>query len=130
MVKIRLTRLGRHKLPYFRIVAIDSRSRRDGDYIKLLGTYEPFEGKVELLEQEILYFLNQGAQPSDTVRSMLKDKGIWKKFTDAKLKTKIENKKNKPNKKVSVSKKVNSAPAKQVAKKPITNKKSAKPNKK
>lgn len=98
MVKIRLTRLGRHKLPYFRIVAIDSKSRRDGSYIKLLGTYEPFEGKVEILEEEVLHFLHQGAQPSDTVRSILKEKGIWKKFADAKLKSKMEKNKNKPKK--------------------------------
>ncbi|MBD5446021.1 MAG: 30S ribosomal protein S16 [Mycoplasma sp.] len=98
MVKIRLTRLGRHKLPYFRIVAIDSKSRRDGSYIKLLGTYEPFEGKVEILEEEVLHFLSQGAQPSDTVRSILKEKGIWKKFADAKLKSKMEKNKEKPKK--------------------------------
>lgn len=104
MVKIRLTRLGRHKLPYFRIVAIDSKSRRDGSYIKLLGTYEPFEGKVEILEEEILHFLNQGAQPSDTVRSILKERGVWKKFTDAKLKSKIEKNKEKPKKATSINK--------------------------
>lgn len=123
MVKIRLTRLGRHKLPYYRIVAVDSRVRRDGKYIKLLGTYEPFEGKVEISEADVLYFLNQGAQPSDTVRSILKSKGIWKKFADSK----VEASKNKPKKeskpkKAKVEAKANKSAAKKPAAKPVSKK--------
>ncbi|MDE5767348.1 MAG: 30S ribosomal protein S16 [Malacoplasma sp.] len=98
MVKIRLTRLGRHKLPYFRMIAIDSRSRRDGAYIKQVGTYEPLSGKVSINEDDVLLLLNQGAQPTDTVKNFLKQKGIWKKFMESKL----NNKKNqsKPEKKI------------------------------
>ncbi len=90
MVKIRLTRLGRHKQPYYRIVAVDSRVRRDGAYIALLGTYEPFEGKVSINKEETMKWLNNGAQPSQTVLSMLKDEGIWKEFKAAKIAPKKE----------------------------------------
>ena len=48
LVKIRLTRLGKHKNPFYRIVAVDSRRKRDGSYLALVGTYEPFSGKVIL----------------------------------------------------------------------------------
>lgn len=96
MVKIRLTRFGRHKLPYYRIVAIDSRSRRDGSYIELLGHYEPISGKIDLKEEIIINWLSKGAQPSETVLSMLKKFGIWKKYQDIKKesrKTKTKSKK-------------------------------------
>ncbi|MCF0217558.1 MAG: 30S ribosomal protein S16 [Malacoplasma sp.] len=102
MVKIRLTRLGKHKVPFYRIVAIDSRSRRDGAYINQVGTYEPFKGEVKINENDVLVLLNQGAQPTDTVRSLLKKQGIWKKFMEAKLankKANAVNKKEKPAKK-------------------------------
>lgn len=111
MVKIRLTRLGRHKLPYFRMIAIDSRSRRDGAYIKQVGTYEPLSGKVIINEEDVLLLLNQGAQPTDTVKNFLKQKGIWKKFMDSKL----NNKKNKP--------KVEKKPAKKAVSKSTTSSK-------
>lgn len=86
MVKIRLTRFGRTHLPFYRIVAMDSRTKRDGAYIEILGTYEPFDGKVVLKEELILKWLNNGAQPSDTVRSILSKNGIWKKYKDSKIK--------------------------------------------
>ena len=89
MVKIRLTRLGRHKLPFFRIVVVDSRSRRDGAYIEQVGTYEPFEGVAKINQEIALNWLNMGAQPSETVKSILKKEGVWEKF----MKSKIENKK-------------------------------------
>jgi len=80
MVKIRLTKLGRHKLPAYRIIAIDQRKRRDGKYLVLLGTYEPSTGKVAIDEEATLKLLANGAQPVDTVLSILKEKGIWAKF--------------------------------------------------
>lgn len=93
MVKIRLTRFGRTHLPFYRIVAVDSRVRRDGAYIEILGTYEPFDGVVNLKEESILKWLNNGAQPSDTVRNILSKNGIWKKFKDSKTpKSKKNNK--------------------------------------
>lgn len=103
MVKIRMTRLGRNKLPFYRIVAVDSRVKRDGGYIELLGTYEPFKGVVNINEERTLSFLHNGAQPSDTVKSFLKEKGIWKKYSDAKIDAKKS--KAKTNKKIKVSNK-------------------------
>ena len=91
MVKIRLTKLGRHKLPAYRVVAIDSRKRRDGAYLHLLGTYEPATGKAKLNEELTLKLLSQGAQPCDTVLSILKKQGIYAKF----LATKKSGKKSK-----------------------------------
>ena len=69
-----------------RIVAADSRSPRDGRFIELLGTYNPCtnQAQVNLKEEEILKWLNNGAQPSDTVRNLLSKQGIMKKFADSK----------------------------------------------
>ena len=86
MVKIRLTKLGRHKLPAYRVIAIDQRKRRDGEYLALLGTYEPSTGKAKLDEQAILKLLQQGAQPVETVLALLKKNGIWAKFLATKKK--------------------------------------------
>ena len=88
MVKIRLTRTGRKLDPSYRIVIADSRSPRDGRYIELVGFYDPNmkENGVKLDEEKILNWLNNGATPSDTVKSLLSKLGIWKKFTDSKSK--------------------------------------------
>lgn len=88
MVKIRLTRLGKHKKPFFRIIAIDQRKRRDGAYLELFGTYDPISKKVTINEKTILEFLNKGAQPSQTVLNILKKHGIWVKFKSTKIKMK------------------------------------------
>ena len=84
MLKIRLTRMGRHKSPFYRIVAIDSKTRRDGKYIQLLGTYAPLDGKIELKNDEIMHHLKNGAQPSETVKNIFKKQGIWKSFMESK----------------------------------------------
>ncbi len=72
-VKIRLTRMGSKKKPFYRIVALDSRTRRDGRPLEFLGYYNPMTEPVEvkLDNERIAYWLEQGAQPSDTVRSLL-----------------------------------------------------------
>lgn len=77
-VKLRLRRMGRKKLPVFAVVAADSRSPRDGRYIEDLGRYLPLRepSTVELKEERILYWLSQGAQPSDTVRNLLSREGV------------------------------------------------------
>jgi len=87
-VKIRLKRMGAKKKPYYRIVAADSRMPRDGRFIEQLGTYDPTKNPaaVTLKEEEILKWLNNGAQPSDTVRSLLSQAGIMKKFAESKVK--------------------------------------------
>ena len=81
-VKLRLTRMGAKKKPFYRIVASDSRSPRDGKYLELIGTYNPLpsEKEVKIKEEVALKWLRQGAIPSDTVRNLLSDAGIMKKF--------------------------------------------------
>lgn len=77
-VKIRLKRIGRHKLAVYRIVVADSRSPRDGRFIETLGTYDPSnaETKVTINKELALKWLNNGAQPTDTVRSLLSKAGV------------------------------------------------------
>ena len=86
-VKIRLKRLGAKKSPFYRIVVADSRSPRDGRSIETIATYnavkDPAEVKID--EELALKWLGNGAQPSDTVRSLLSKEGIMKKFHDSKL---------------------------------------------
>lgn len=85
-VKLRLLRMGAKKAPFYRIVAADSRAPRDGRFIELLGTYDPRTNpaKVTIKEEEVLKWLNNGAQLSDTVRNLLSKEGIIKKFADSK----------------------------------------------
>jgi small subunit ribosomal protein S16 len=72
MVKIRLFRTGAKKLPFYRIVAIDSRSKRQGRFLENLGTYDPREGAVELREEALNRWREKGAELSETVRSLLR----------------------------------------------------------
>lgn len=73
-VKIRLTRMGSKKRPFYRIVAINSETRRDGRALDFLGYYNPMVNPVEIkLDNEKLNsWLEQGAQPSDTIKSLLR----------------------------------------------------------
>lgn len=79
-VKLRLKRFGRRHRPFYRLNAMDSRSPRDSEAIEQLGFYDPLEADeakaVRLNEQRIRYWLSVGAQPSDTVRSLLRKAGI------------------------------------------------------
>lgn len=86
-VKIRLKRMGSKKRPFYRIVVADSRSPRDGRFIEKVGTYNPLvePAQVELEEESIMNWLNNGAQPSDTVRTLLSQAGIMKKYHEAKF---------------------------------------------
>ena len=74
MVKIRLRRMGAKKAPYYRIVVADSRSPRDGRFIEEIGTYDPMaEGsKLKVDMERAKYWIANGAQPTDTVRGLLK----------------------------------------------------------
>ena len=78
MVKIRLRRMGAKKNPYYRIVVADSRSPRDGRFIEELGTYDPLADpaviKVDLEKAQA--WIKNGAQPTDTVRGLLKKAGL------------------------------------------------------
>ncbi len=83
-VRIRLTRLGSRHKPAYRIVASDSRRPRDGQYIELIGTYNPTANEVKVNEEVALKWLNQGALPTDTVRNIFSQKGIMTKFAESK----------------------------------------------
>ncbi len=86
-VKIRLTRMGAKRRPFYRIVATDSHRKRDGEYIELIGTYEPInDSKVNIDEELALKWLNRGAIPTDTVKNLFSKNGIMKKFADSKVK--------------------------------------------
>ena len=86
-VKLRLMRMGAKKKPTYRIVATDSHRKRDGEYIELIGTYEPInDSKVNIDEELALKWLNRGAIPTDTVKNLFSKNGIMKKFADSKVK--------------------------------------------
>ncbi len=86
MVKLRLKRMGKKGAPFYRIVAADSRSPRDGRFIEQIGTYNPSkaENKVTLDKELIKKWLSNGAQPTDTVRSILSHEGVLKEMHEAK----------------------------------------------
>ncbi|CAM3144145.1 30S ribosomal protein S16 [Streptobacillus ratti] len=86
MLKLRLTRLGRKKAPFYRIAAMEALGKRDGKAVAYVGTYNPLvsENQVNLKEEEILRFLSNGAQPTETVKSILTKAGIWEKFEASK----------------------------------------------
>ena len=74
MVKFRLRRMGAKKAPYYRIVVADSRSPRDGRFIEEIGTYDPLSEseKLKVDLERAKYWIANGAQPTDTVRGLLK----------------------------------------------------------
>ncbi len=86
-VKIRLTRMGSKKKPFYRINVADSRAPRDGRFIETVGTYNPLvaENQITVKEDRVLEWLANGAQPSDTVRNILSKAGVMAKFHDQKF---------------------------------------------
>jgi small subunit ribosomal protein S16 len=118
-VRLRLRRMGKKKQPIYKVVAADSRSPRDGKFLEAVGLYNPLTKPhtVEIKEDRVLYWLDKGAQPSDTVKSLLRQKGItlkrelsrrglsaeqinsemenWNKMREAKSKTGRKKKKSK-----------------------------------
>ncbi|WP_337930215.1 30S ribosomal protein S16 [Holdemanella sp.] len=86
MVKLRLKRMGKKGAPFYRIVAADSRSPRNGRFIEQIGTYNPTkaEEKVTLDKELAKKWLSNGAQPTDTVRSILSHEGVLKEMHEAK----------------------------------------------
>lgn len=85
-VKIRLKRMGAKRSPFYRVVVADARSPRDGRFIEEIGYYNPLTdpAKVKINEERALKWLLDGAQPSDTVRSLFRREGILKKLHEAK----------------------------------------------
>ena len=118
-VRLRLRRMGKKKQPIYKVVAADSRSPRDGKFLEAVGVYNPLTKPhtVDLKEERVFYWLDKGAQPTDTVKSLLKQKGItlkrelirkgkneeqinsemenWQKLREAKAATKSSKKKSK-----------------------------------
>ena len=79
MVKLRLRRVGKKKQPMYKIVATESRAARNGKYIEAIGQYNPLVEPmvIELKEDRLFTWLKRGAQPTDTLRSLLQRKGLW-----------------------------------------------------
>jgi len=118
-VKLRLRRMGKKKQPIYKVVAADTRSPRDGKFIEALGLYNPLTDPhtIEIKEDRVLYWLDNGAQPTNTVKSLLRQQGItlkremgrkgldaekveaemenWKKLKEASSKKKTVKKKSK-----------------------------------
>ncbi len=92
MVRIRLRRVGRKKQPIYRIVVADSRAPRDGRFIEIIGNYSPRQGNnaIDLKTERANYWLDHGAQPSDTVRSLLRRAGVLKARHEARLAAKLQ----------------------------------------
>lgn len=82
-VKIRLTRMGKIRAPFYRVVVADSRTRRDGRAIEEIGIYHPTRepSVIEIDSERAQYWLSVGAQPTDQVKALLKLTGDWAKFT-------------------------------------------------
>ena len=82
MVKIRLRRMGAKKKPFYRVVVADSRSPRDGAFIETIGHYNPLTDPATIVidEEKALKWLRQGAQPTETVASLLRKLGIMERF--------------------------------------------------
>ena len=78
--------MGAKKRPTYRIVASDSHTKRNGQYIELVGTYNPIANETKINEEVALKWLNLGAQPSDTVKNLLSKAGIIQKFAESKKK--------------------------------------------
>lgn len=85
MVRIRLTRMGKKKMPFYRVVVIDQKKRRDGAYIESLGFYDPIRDpaltRVDV--DKAVEWLLKGAQPTETVKSLFKKHGVMDRFTKA-----------------------------------------------
>jgi len=91
-LKIRLKRMGKRNLPFYRLVVVDSRWRRDGKTIADIGWYDPVKqpGQCSIKVKEVYKWLENGAQISETARSLLKQQGIWDKFRSGEYKNETE----------------------------------------
>jgi small subunit ribosomal protein S16 len=83
-VKIRLRRMGTKQTPHYRVVVADSRAARNGRFLENLGTYDPLKHPVvfHIDEDRTLRWLQKGAQPTDTVRQLLRKMGVMRRFAD------------------------------------------------
>ena len=85
-VRIRLTRIGRHKEAIYRVVVADSRFARDGRYVEQIGFFDPTKGEenADINVEAALKWLQKGAQPSDSIRTLFTKKGIMQKYAESK----------------------------------------------
>jgi len=92
-VKLRLKRMGKKQAPFYRVVVADSRSPRDGKAVDEIGYYDPTKtpAEIKIDEEKAIKWLNNGAQPTDTVRSILSNQGVMKKYHEERM-TKKEGK--------------------------------------
>ena len=86
MVKIRLTRMGKRGQPFYRVIVVDAKKTRDGAYIESLGYYNPMREPFDLNinNDRALFWLERGAQPTDTVRALLSKNGVMQKLHEKK----------------------------------------------
>ena len=127
-VRLRLMRMGKKKQPTYRVVAADSRSPRNGRFIEIIGTYQPrLEPSVVKIDNErAVHWLQNGAQPSETVEKLLKISGAWADFKGEQFvppfppdpKTKSSIKKSEPSAPVSESDDSNEAKSEEVEETP------------
>jgi len=77
LVKIRLMRMGAHKRPFYRFVVADSRARRNGPFVEIIGTYDPLQepSEIKLDLEKAKLWLQRGAQPTDTVKKLMQKAG-------------------------------------------------------
>ena len=87
-VKIRLRRMGTKKVPFYRVVVADERTARDGRFLESLGTYDPVSESTGLKidADKALSWLQKGAQPTDTVRSLLRTAGVMRRYAESRTK--------------------------------------------
>jgi small subunit ribosomal protein S16 len=88
-VKIRLQRTGTKKRPFYKVVAVDSKKKRDGEVIEYLGKYHPISKADQFAvdEKQVISWLNNGAVPTGTIERLLKKTGIWKRFKEGNIST-------------------------------------------
>ena len=88
-VKIRLRRMGTKKVPFYRVVVADERTARDGRFLESLGTYDPVResGGLKIDTEKAVRWLQKGAQPTDTVRSLLRGAGVMRQYAEGRAKT-------------------------------------------
>ncbi len=86
MVKIRLRRMGAKKRPFYRVVVADARSPRDGKFLEEIGYYDPTKNPavVKIDEEKAIRWIQNGAQPTDTARSLLRQTGVLRKIHELK----------------------------------------------
>ncbi len=82
--KIRLKRMGSKKAPFYRLIVADARAPRDGRFIEEVGYYNPAKKDLAIDEEKALKWLDNGAQPSETVKALFKKSGVLKKFNENK----------------------------------------------